>query len=294
MKKSQLRKIIRECICDVLKEEDTPAIDPKIDAIIDNKAAELVKPGSKVYNELDSKLLPKLQQMSPEDLKKFIDAVTTGMETLGVDPGDTVTRQTIDSSTKKPEVEKAAKAAVEKMPLKEWSSLSEGAKLAGLAAAAGDIMGTLGKLNLAFLGFPGGLLSAALLAVIPGNQPPDAVLAGTIAAAAASGGMIMLGNWLNSNKVQNALASKGVTKVSENSMRAKLRNEIRKAIKEEEAAVEVPKSVETADSEMAKLAKLVKKLPDDLKAKLVKKVKAAQGEVSSYIDDIKSKEDKKD
>lgn len=80
--------------------------------------------------------------------------------------------------------------------------------------------------------------------------------------------------------------------------KSQLRKLIRECIcdvlKEEEAAVEVPKSVETADSEMTKLAKLVKKLPDDLKAKLVKKVKAAQGDVSSYIDDIKSKEDKKD
>lgn len=80
--------------------------------------------------------------------------------------------------------------------------------------------------------------------------------------------------------------------------KSQLRKLIRECIcdvlKEEEAAVDVPKSVETADSEMTKLAKLVKKLPDDLKAKLVKKVKAAQGDVSSYIDDLKSKEDKKD
>lgn len=80
--------------------------------------------------------------------------------------------------------------------------------------------------------------------------------------------------------------------------KSELRKLIRECIcdilREEEAAVEVPKSVETADSEMTKLAKLVKKLPDDLKAKLAKKVKAAQGDVSSYIDDLKSSENKKD
>lgn len=79
--------------------------------------------------------------------------------------------------------------------------------------------------------------------------------------------------------------------------KSQLRKLIRECVcdvlKEEEAAVEVPKSVETADSEMSKLAKLVKKLPDDLKAKLAKKVKAAQGDVSSYIDDLKSKDDTK-
>ena len=77
--------------------------------------------------------------------------------------------------------------------------------------------------------------------------------------------------------------------------KSQLRKLIRECVcdvlKEEEAAVEVPKSVETADSEMAKLAKLVKKLPDDLKAKLAKKVKAAQGDVSSYIDSLEPKKE---
>jgi hypothetical protein len=77
-------------------------------------------------------------------------------------------------------------------------------------------------------------------------------------------------------------------------LRKLVRECVLEVIKEEEAATEIPKPVADADSEMAKLAKLVKKLPDDLKAKLAKKVKTAQGDVNSYIDDLKSKEDKKD
>jgi hypothetical protein len=77
-------------------------------------------------------------------------------------------------------------------------------------------------------------------------------------------------------------------------LRKLVRECVLEVIKEEEAATEIPKAVSDADSEMSKLAKLVKKLPDDLKAKLAKKVKTAQGDVNSYIDDLKSKEDKKD
>jgi hypothetical protein len=75
-------------------------------------------------------------------------------------------------------------------------------------------------------------------------------------------------------------------------LRKLVRECVLEVIKEEEAAAEIPKAVSDADSEMTKLAKLVKKLPDDLKAKLAKKVKTAQGDVNSYIDSLKSKEDK--
>lgn len=74
-----------------------------------------------------------------------------------------------------------------------------------------------------------------------------------------------------------------------------IRECVREVIKEEEEAKpEIPKAVEDTDSEIAKLSKLIKKLPDELKSKLLKKIKAAQGEVSSYIDDLESKETKKD
>ena len=70
-----------------------------------------------------------------------------------------------------------------------------------------------------------------------------------------------------------------------------IRECIREVLKEEEAAVEVPKSVETADKKMADLSKLVKQLPPDLKSKLVKKLKSAQGDVSSYIDSLEPKKE---
>lgn len=70
-----------------------------------------------------------------------------------------------------------------------------------------------------------------------------------------------------------------------------IREEIKKVLTEE--ATEIPKSVEDANTEMAKLVKLVKKLPADLKSKLVKKIKTAQGDVDSYIGDIQSEKDKK-
>jgi hypothetical protein len=73
-------------------------------------------------------------------------------------------------------------------------------------------------------------------------------------------------------------------------LRSLIRECIREVIKEEEET-SIPKSVETADKKMTDLAKLVKQLPDDLKAKLVKKIKTAQGDVNSYIDDLKSEKE---
>jgi gas vesicle protein len=73
-------------------------------------------------------------------------------------------------------------------------------------------------------------------------------------------------------------------------LRSLIRECIREVIKEEEET-SIPKSVETADKKMTDLAKLVKQLPDDLKAKLAKKVKNAQGDVNSYIDDLKSEKE---
>ena len=67
-----------------------------------------------------------------------------------------------------------------------------------------------------------------------------------------------------------------------------IREYIREVIKEE---AEIPKAVGTAEKKVADLTKLVKQLPDELKAKLAKKLKAAQGDVSSYIDSLEPKKD---
>lgn len=72
-----------------------------------------------------------------------------------------------------------------------------------------------------------------------------------------------------------------------------IRQCIREVIAEAEATPEVPKSVEDADSEMTKLAKLVKKMPDELKSKIIKKIKTAQSDIDSYKDSLKPKEDAK-
>lgn len=62
---------------------------------------------------------------------------------------------------------------------------------------------------------------------------------------------------------------------------------------ETETIPEVPKSVEDADSEMTKLAKLAKKMPDELKSKLAKKIKTAQSDIDTYKDSLKPKSDAK-
>lgn len=78
--------------------------------------------------------------------------------------------------------------------------------------------------------------------------------------------------------------------------KSQLQEFIRQCIREviaEADAPEVPKSVEDADSEMTKLTKLAKKMPDELKSKLVKKLKTAQSDIDTYKDSLKPKKDAK-
>ena len=73
-----------------------------------------------------------------------------------------------------------------------------------------------------------------------------------------------------------------------------IRQCIREVLAEEENATpEVPKSVEDADSEMTKLAKLAKRMPDELKSKIAKKIKTAQSDIDTYKDSLKPKKDDK-
>jgi len=71
-----------------------------------------------------------------------------------------------------------------------------------------------------------------------------------------------------------------------------IRQCIREVLAEaEDTKMDVPKSVADADDEMTKLTKLVKKMPDELKSKLSKKIKTAQSDIDSYKDSLKPKKD---
>ena len=71
-----------------------------------------------------------------------------------------------------------------------------------------------------------------------------------------------------------------------------IREEIKNILKEKEE----PKEDSTLTSLQKKvddLAKAAKKVPDELKGKLAKKIKTAQSDIDSYKDSLKTKKDDK-
>ena len=72
-----------------------------------------------------------------------------------------------------------------------------------------------------------------------------------------------------------------------------IREEIKNVLREKEESPKEDPSLSALQKKMDDLSKVAKKVPADLKGKLVKKLKTTQSDIDTYKDSLKTKKDDK-